>query len=97
MKQATTVLRIGTTRRGLNEITGEIAKWVTGQSCKTGLLTVFCRHTSASLLINENAAPEVRSGALSKAKLLSMTTGIFALLWAVVLVLMVVRPGHTRG
>ncbi len=61
MKQATTVLRIGATRRGLTEITGEIAKWMTGQSCKTGLLTVFCRHTSASLLINENAAPQVRT------------------------------------
>lgn len=61
MKQATTILRIGTTRRGLTDITSEIAKWVTSQSCKTGLLTVFCRHTSASLLINENAAPEVRT------------------------------------
>jgi secondary thiamine-phosphate synthase enzyme len=61
MKQATTVLRIGTTRRGLTEITGEIAKWVAGQACNTGLLTVFCRHTSASLLIQENAAPEVRT------------------------------------
>src|SRR3954449_6742858 len=60
MKQATTVLKIGTTRRGLTEITGEIAEWVTGQSPNTGLLTLFCRHTSASLLIQENAAPEVR-------------------------------------
>ena len=43
------------------EITGEIAKWVSAQRCSTGLLTVFCRHTSASLLIQENAAPEVRT------------------------------------
>jgi len=40
---------------------------------------------------------EVRSGVLSKAKLLSMTSGIYGLLWLVVLVLMVVKPGHTRG
>ena len=61
MKQATTLLKIGTTRRGLTDITAEIAKWISGQACKTGLLTVFCRHTSASLLIQENAAPEVRA------------------------------------
>lgn len=61
MKQATTVLKVATRRSGLVEITGEIAKWVDSQSCKTGLLTVFCRHTSASLLIQENAAPEVRT------------------------------------
>jgi secondary thiamine-phosphate synthase enzyme len=61
MKQATTLLTFGTPRRGLIEITGEIAKWLDSQPCKTGLLTVFCRHTSASLLIQENAAPEVRT------------------------------------
>jgi secondary thiamine-phosphate synthase enzyme len=61
MKQATNILKVGTAGRGLKEITGEIAKWVGSQSCKTGLLTVFCRHTSASLLIQENAAPEVRT------------------------------------
>ena len=40
---------------------------------------------------------EERGAVLSKAKLLSMTSGIFALLWLVVLVLMVVKPGHHRG
>jgi hypothetical protein len=49
------------------------------------------------VLAGIDGAPEVRGGLVSKAKLLSMTTGIFALLWAVVLVLMVVRSGHTRG
>jgi uncharacterized membrane protein len=38
-----------------------------------------------------------RSAGLSKAKLLSMTSGIFGLLWLIVLVLMVVKPGHTKG
>lgn len=61
MKQATTVLKVATRRSGLVEITADIAKWLDTQSCKTGLLTVFCRHTSASLLIQENAAPEVRT------------------------------------
>ena len=61
MTQATSVVRFSTSRRGLSEITGDIAKWVGAQSCRTGLLTVFCRHTSASLLIQENAAPEVRT------------------------------------
>ncbi|MFD7155072.1 hypothetical protein ACFV9C_10750 [Kribbella sp. NPDC059898] len=40
---------------------------------------------------------EERAGVLPKAKLLSMTSGIFALLWLVVLVLMVVKPGHHAG
>jgi secondary thiamine-phosphate synthase enzyme len=61
MRQATQILRFHTRKRGLLEITAEIRSWVAGQSMSTGLLTVFCRHTSASLLIQENAAPEVRS------------------------------------
>ena len=43
------------------EITREVAAWTSRQGLRTGLLTLFCRHTSASLLIQENAAPEVRS------------------------------------
>jgi secondary thiamine-phosphate synthase enzyme len=61
MRQFTHVLPIQTTRRGLVEITREIRNWVTAQQVTTGLLTVFCKHTSASLLINENAAREVRT------------------------------------
>ena len=41
---------------GIYEITGQVAEWVRG----TGLLTLFVRHTSCSLLIQENADPEVR-------------------------------------
>jgi secondary thiamine-phosphate synthase enzyme len=47
--------------RGLVEITREVRAWLDGQSVSAGLLTVFCTHTSASLLIQENAAAEVRS------------------------------------
>lgn len=61
MKQATGSLTIETRRQGLVEITREIAAWVARQGMSAGLLTIFCRHTSASLLIQENAAPEVRS------------------------------------
>jgi uncharacterized membrane protein len=43
------------------------------------------------------ATPEQREALLPQAKTLSMTTGIFALLWAVVVVLMIVRPGSTTG
>jgi len=61
MRQATGSLTIETRRQGLVEITREIAFWVDRQEMDAGLLTIFCRHTSASLLIQENAAPEVRS------------------------------------
>jgi len=61
MRQSTTVLRIPTKKRGLQEITADVRAWVDRAGIRTGLLTVFCRHTSASLLIQENAAPEVRS------------------------------------
>ncbi len=50
-----------TTRKGLSDITDPIAGWVAGQNIATGLLTIFCRHTSASLLIQENADPTVRA------------------------------------
>jgi len=61
VKQSTIVLAIETRRQGLVEVTRPVADWVALQGVATGLLTIFCRHTSASLLIQENAAPEVRS------------------------------------
>jgi secondary thiamine-phosphate synthase enzyme len=61
VKQATFILRISTGGRGLIEVTREVRGWLKGQSVSTGLVTMFCAHTSASLLIQENAAPEVRS------------------------------------
>ncbi len=47
-------------RRGLVEITGEIAAWLARQAVRDGLLTLFLRHTSASLTIQENADPDVQ-------------------------------------
>lgn len=61
MRQFTHVISVRTSRRGLVEITREIRAWVADQQVTTGLLTVFCKHTSASLLIQENAAREVQT------------------------------------
>ena len=59
MRQAAHTLAVQTQAPGLHEITREVAAWVSGQGLTTGLLTLFCRHTSASLLIQENADPDV--------------------------------------
>ena len=61
MRQATHVLQVPTPGRGLYEITREVSGWVAGPGLATGLLTLFCRHTSASLLIQENADPDVQT------------------------------------
>jgi secondary thiamine-phosphate synthase enzyme len=60
MRQAHTPLAVDTRGRGLSEITRRIADWVGANGIANGLLTVFVRHTSASLLIQENADPEVQ-------------------------------------
>jgi secondary thiamine-phosphate synthase enzyme len=60
MRQAQHTLSVSTAVKGLVEITDEIARWTAEQGIATGLLTLFCRHTSASLLIQENAASAVR-------------------------------------
>jgi secondary thiamine-phosphate synthase enzyme len=60
MHQASTLLHVDTRQQGLLDVTEPIRTWIAAQQLQTGLLTVFCRHTSASLLIQENAAPAVR-------------------------------------
>ena len=60
MRQFATILKVRTRGRGLYEFTDALVAWASAQGIETGLLTLFCRHTSASLLIQENAAPEVR-------------------------------------
>jgi secondary thiamine-phosphate synthase enzyme len=60
MRQASTAIEIQTSGQRLYEITREVSRWVADQAMNDGLLTLFCRHTSASLLIQENAAPEVK-------------------------------------
>lgn len=61
MRQAITTLRIDTGGRGLVEITPQVRRWVGASDIADGLLTLFVRHTSASLLIQENADPEVQA------------------------------------
>ena len=60
LRQAVGRLEVPTRGRGLVEITRPVADWTAGQGLTTGLLTAFCRHTSASLLIQENADPDVQ-------------------------------------
>jgi len=60
-RQAAHVLRLRTPGRGFVEITREVEAWVADTGVRLGLLTLFIRHTSASLLITENADPAVRA------------------------------------
>lgn len=61
MRQSMFVLQVRPVRRGLTEITDAVRGWVSRQGISSGMLTLFCRHTSASLLIQENAARAVRN------------------------------------
>jgi len=60
LRQFTTSMTVETRGRGLLEVTRPVTEWVDEACLATGLLTVFVRHTSASLLIQENADPDVR-------------------------------------
>jgi secondary thiamine-phosphate synthase enzyme len=60
LRQANTNLTIRAPRRGLHEFTNQVREFVAGSGIREGLLTLFCRHTSASLVIQENAAPAAR-------------------------------------
>lgn len=60
LRQSTREFVIPARGRGFYPFTGEIADWVGQQGFQSGLVTLFVRHTSASLLIQENADPEVR-------------------------------------
>ena len=61
MKQHTHALHVSTHGKGLYEFTDEVQSWLNTRGVTTGLLTVFIRHTSASLTIQENADPDVRT------------------------------------
>ena len=58
MHQASTTFSVTAPRQGLFDITDRVEQWIATQSIRDGLLTLFCRHTSASLLITENASPD---------------------------------------
>ena len=60
MQQTSTEFSLRTRGKRLHEITGEVVDWVRESGIREGLLTLHVRHTSASLLIQENADPEVQ-------------------------------------
>ena len=60
----TQTLVVETRGPGLTEITGPVRRFVAEQARPQGLLTLWCRHTSASLLVQENASPDVRADLL---------------------------------
>lgn len=59
MTQHTHSIQIPTRGKGFYPFTREVAKWIAASKVTTGLLTIFVQHTSASLLIQENADPDV--------------------------------------
>ena len=60
LRQALHEIRISTRGRGFYEVTGKVADWVSQSGFTGGLVTLHLQHTSASLLIQENADPDVR-------------------------------------
>jgi secondary thiamine-phosphate synthase enzyme len=60
LRQSSALLPIRAPRRGLHDFTENVQAFVAQSGIREGLLTIFCRHTSASLLIQENAAPAAR-------------------------------------
>jgi secondary thiamine-phosphate synthase enzyme len=60
LRQSSTTIRLRIDAAGLTEFTDAASEFVAESGIREGLLTLFCRHTSASLLIQENAAPAAR-------------------------------------
>jgi secondary thiamine-phosphate synthase enzyme len=59
MRQLHHTLEISTRGKGLHDFTAEVARWLAETGIRDGLLTLFVRHTSASLVVQENADPDV--------------------------------------
>jgi secondary thiamine-phosphate synthase enzyme len=60
LRQSSTIFAIRASGPGLHELTDKVGSFVEDSGIREGLITLFCRHTSASLLIQENAAPAAR-------------------------------------
>lgn len=60
MRQTHTTITLSTRGKGLYDFTAQVADWLRGSGIRDGLLTLFVRHTSASLVIQENADPDVQ-------------------------------------
>lgn len=65
MRQFQHIVEVSTRVAGLTEITAELERFVAEAAIETGLVTAFVRHTSCSLLIQENADPDVRRDLLT--------------------------------
>ncbi len=64
MRQAISDLTVTTAGQALYDISCPVRRWVGDQAIAIGLLTIWCRHTSASLIVQENADPDVRADLL---------------------------------
>jgi secondary thiamine-phosphate synthase enzyme len=60
MHQTLAILTFDTHGRGLHEITEDVTRWLRETDIRLGVLTLFCQHTSAGLLVTENASPAVQ-------------------------------------
>jgi secondary thiamine-phosphate synthase enzyme len=61
MRQVHGQLEVSTRGRGFVDVTREVDRWLSQQGAQNGLLTLFIQHTSASLVVQENADPDVRA------------------------------------
>lgn len=77
MRQSLHTLEIRTAGKSLVPITRPIVDWVAQQGIGTGLLTLWCRHTSASLTVQENADPAVRRDILDYFERLVPETAVY--------------------
>ena len=60
MRQTLAILTFDTDGQGFREITHDVNSWLRATDIRIGQVTLFCQHTSASLLVTENAAPAVK-------------------------------------
>ena len=65
IRQAQHQIVVATSGPGFVDVTAEVRRWLRDQDASDGLLTLFIRHTSASLLIQENADPDVQTDLMS--------------------------------
>ena len=73
--QASGMLRVATQGPGCREITREVAGWLSQMGAREGMVNLFIRHTSASLLIQENADPDVQRDLIDALRLLAPEGG----------------------
>jgi secondary thiamine-phosphate synthase enzyme len=78
MRQVFHRISVATRGKGLYPITDDVRAWLTRENASDGLLSLFCPHTSASLLINENADPDVRTDLVAYFERIAPEAGPYA-------------------